>query len=247
MRHLVGILGYNDQARLDKCATSLLANLPEDTAVWLVDNGSTPLRTPDGLTAHYVAAQTGGGFTAALRWFLTQARILQCETATFCNDDLEFEPGCLARMIETALEPRVGVACPMQVAMHNPQVIICGGTGAAYPGGMHRTGQRGISWREARDARWMPFAAVTFNMAALLDIGMPDAEMTLWFSDSDYCIRARLAGYRVVYLGEQAVVRHEQSASVNRMEDEARRLRFVLDQTAFRRKWGGGILQEYST
>lgn len=247
MKHLVGILGYKSQPALDRCAASVLSDMPDDTSLIIVGNGPDPLLQPPGTVAHYVHDQTHGGFTAGLNWFLAHARTLLCDTATFLNDDLELEPGCLRAMIVAAEEPGVALACPMQVAMCTPSIIICGGTGAAYPAGMHRQGQRGAAWGKAEDVRWMPFAAVTFNLRAVADIGQADNNMTLWFSDSDYCIRARLHGYRVRYLGDGAVVRHEQSASINTMDEDDRRIRFTADQLAFHRKWGGGILADYST
>lgn len=248
MQHLVGILGYNSQPRLDKCAASVLADMPPDSSLIIVDNGKEPLLQPPGAVAYYVRDATKGGFTAALRWFLRRALDEGCETATFLNDDLFLEPGCLAAMIKCAAEePAIGVVAPMQVAMSNSQIVICGGTGRAYPAGIHKQGQRGIAWRAAQDCRWMPFAAVTFNMEAVRDIGLPDPNMQLWFSDSDYCIRARLHGFRVRYLGEQAVVQHEQSAAINTMDQEARAVRFTADMLAFKRKWGGDILTDYST
>jgi GT2 family glycosyltransferase len=164
----------------------------------------------------------------------------------FLNDDLELEPGCLAAMLAEVDKPRVGMTFPMQVAMHNPQLIICGGTGSAYPAGQHKGGLRGQAWREPTPVRWMPFAAVAFNLDMVRDIGLPDDTMRLWFSDSDYCIRARLQGWHLLYLGDGAVVRHEQSASINAMDTGERERAFLRDQTAFARKWGGGILSEYS-
>lgn len=247
MRHLIGILGYNNQARVDKCAASVLADMPEDSALIIVNNGLTPMLQPPGTVTHYVQDQTGGGFTAALRWFLEHARTLLCDTATFLNDDITMEPGCLRAMVEAAEGPRVALANPIQVDMFNSQIVICAGTGKAYPAGIHKMGQRGTFPMPVEDARWMPFCATTFNMAAVRDIGLPDPNMCIWFSDSDYCIRARLQGWRVVCLGETAVVRHEHSAAVREMQEDDRRHAFEADQTAFARKWGGGLLAEYST
>lgn len=247
MQHLVGILGFNNQARVDKCIASVLADLPEDTTVVLFDNGVNPLASPPGCEYVPTHWQTRGGFTPALRLFLQTANAEGCDTATFLNDDLQLEPGCLAAMIAKAQEQGVGLAFPMQVDMYNPQVVICGGTGAAYPAGIHKGGQRGVVPAPVEDTRWMPFAAVTFSMRAVEDVGLPDPNMTIWFSDSDYCLRARLQGWRIISLGETAVVRHEHSAAVKEMQEDTRRHAFEADQTAFARKWGGGLLAEYST
>ncbi|HOD20633.1 MAG TPA: glycosyltransferase [Candidatus Fermentibacter daniensis] len=249
MKHLIGILGFGSQGRVNTCAASLATDKPADSAIWLVNNGADPLAPPAACDyVVHIHEQTRGGFTEALRVFLRQAQTMLCQTATFLNDDLTMEPGCMQAMIDYATqEPHVALVNPMQADAYNPEVIICGGTGPAYPAGIHKVGQRGMQPAPVEDVRWMPFCATTFNLAAVQDIGMPDPNMRIWFSDSDYCLRARLHGWRVVHLGEQGVVRHEHSASVNAMDPAARERQFLADQAAFERKWGGGLLAEYST
>lgn len=249
---VIGILGWNSAARLDRCLRSVLATMPENCRVQVWDNGPSEVPVTDARVEYrYCNAATGGEFTAALRLFLIGALEDRAPVAVWCNDDLDFEPGCLTRMIEAARRVTVGLACPMQVAMNNPAQIICGGTGAAFPQGIHRIGARANGdWKDAKEVRWMPFAAVAFNMTAVQDVGLPDGSMRLWFSDSDYCIRCRYHGYAVQYLGAEAVVRHEQSASINEARaerEDAMRERFMLDQAHFRRKWGGQVLAEYSS
>lgn len=260
---IIGVLAWKNPERLARCLRSILATLPPDEVcrveVWNNAPDSVGPQ-PEGVGVYNVNEQTRGEFTAALRAFLTHARARGAACAIWCNDDLEFEPGCLSAMVaECRNNPRAAIVAPMQVAMHNPGIIICGGTGRAYPAGEHKTGQRGQVWRERRTVRWMPFAATAFNLAGapspVDDIGLPDGNLRLWFSDSDYCIRARLAGYEVVYLGEAAVVRHEQNASINAERKAAEasaapdplRDRWVLDQATFARKWGGQQLEEYSS
>ncbi len=249
MTHLIGILGYNNQERVNKCAASVREQLPLDTQLWLIDNSAAPLDPPPGCDyVRWVRDQTRGGFTESLRAFLRMAQDNECKTATFLNDDLTMEPGCLHAMLGYATqEPHVALVNPMQVDAYNPQVVICAGTGPAYPAGIHKVGERGRVPAPIEDVRWMPFCAVTFNLAAVRDIGFPDPNMRIWFSDSDYCLRARLHGWRVVSLGDKGIVRHEHSASVNAMDQKVRERAFLADQTAFERKWGGGLLAEYST
>ena len=249
MTHLIGILGFNSQERVNKCAASVAEQKPPDAQLWLIDNSDAPLAPPPGCDyVRYVRDQTRGGFTAALRVFLRIAQDNECKTATFLNDDLTMEPGCLKAMLDySTQEPHVGLVNPIQVDAYNPQVVICAGTGPAYPAGIHKVGQRGVVAAPVEDVRWMPFCATTFVMEAVRDIGLPDPSMAIWFSDSDYCLRARLHGWRVVSLGDKGIVRHEHSASVNAMDQKVRERKFLQDQTAFERKWGGQLLAEYST
>lgn len=252
--HLIAILGFNKQDRVDRCAASVRETLPADLCEncdpILLDNGQTELTAPEGFRRIAAYPSSHGGFTAGFNVLLRGAGRYSegpPATVTVLNDDLTVEPGCLAAMIAAAQEEGVGMAFPMQVSMSNPRVIICGGTGKAYPAGEHKTGIRGERWGKRERCRWMPFAAVTIAARTLELVGLLDDNMRLWFSDSDYCIRTRLAGLDLVYLGEGAVVRHEMSAAIREtMDDRGRWRQMAEDRCAFERKWSGTILAEYS-
>ena len=117
MRHLIGILGFNSQERVNKCVASIGAQKPADSAIWLINNGVEPLAPPSACNyVVHIHEQTRGAFTEALRVFLRQAQTMLCQTATFLNDDLTMEPGCMQAMIDYATqEPHVGLVNPMQV------------------------------------------------------------------------------------------------------------------------------------
>jgi GT2 family glycosyltransferase len=139
-----------------------------------------------------------------------------------------------------------GIACPMQVDMAVPDRVIMGGTMQAYPAGIHRIGTREqITAMGPRDYPWLPFCVAAFHPAMIQEVGLPDANLRMWFSDSDYAIRARQAGWRVM-LDPRAVVRHEHSAAVTEHRGPDLDRVFVMDQSAFQRKWGGATLEEYS-
>ena len=232
------IIGFNNQERVDRA----LASIPSGIPCTILDNGTVPLTVP---TTDAECIRTGPGyFTHALTVGILDA---MCEEAVpiVCNDDIELDPGCIDAMMKH-IEAGAGIVCPIQVDMAVPDSVIMGGTMAAYPAGIHRTGHRQLfDGTEARDWPWLPFCVAAFHPSMVQEIGLPDANLRMWFSDSDYCIRARLAGWSVI-LEPGAVVRHEQSASVNEYRDDALNSAFVMDQAVFTRKWGGAILEEYS-
>ncbi len=62
MKHLIGILGFNSQERVNKCAASLAVDKPVDSAIWLVNNGVEPLTPPPACDyVIHIHEQTGGG------------------------------------------------------------------------------------------------------------------------------------------------------------------------------------------
>jgi len=232
----VYIIGFNSQERIDKAFRSI----PDKFEKILLDNGATTLTAPDGVEYH----KTGPGyFTDAFNYALLDA-LQHNAVPIVCNDDIEMEPGCIEYLLaEIALG--AGLACPMQVDMAVPDSVIMGGTSEAYPAGIHKTGRR-AEFTESLDYPWLPFCVTAVNPEMVRMIGTLDKCLRMWFSDSDYCIRARQAGWSCMFV-PSAVVRHEQSASVNESRTSYLNQIFVLDQAYFaERKHGRGVMEEYS-
>ena len=233
----VYFIGFNNQARIDKAVASVRGEYP----ITLMDNGAEKLTAPDGVD--YL--KTGPAyFTSAVNKAILSSS-MDNEIAIVCNDDIELEPGCLRKLVES-VEAGAGMACPIQVDMAVPDRVIMAGTMQAFPAGVHRTCSRETATEAGpRDYPWLPFCVVAFHPAMVTEIGTLDTNMRMWFSDSDYCIRARQAGWRVM-LEPSAVVRHEHMGSTGPGRGHTLDMLFVTDQSAFQRKWGGAVLEEYS-
>lgn len=164
------------------------------------------------------------------------------EPVCICNDDVQFENFVKwQKRAEMAMKNHnAGVVCPVQADSKNPHSIIMGGTIQAFPGGVHRMGTREMHCAEKFDrAKWLPFCVAAFNPDAVKATGLLDEQMVMWFSDSDWCIRNRLAGFEVI-LDRGSVILHDNHASVGLIEHGTpNAVRFTADQEAFRRKWSG--------
>jgi GT2 family glycosyltransferase len=171
------------------------------------------------------------------------------EIVCIYNDDIVFEDfeGWTARVTEAIVAHDAAIVAPVQADMKNPQSVIMGRTYAAFPGGMHGTGTRKDNCRDAFEpCKWIPFCAVAFNPRALRVVGLLDEQMCMWFSDSDWCLRARLAGFNVI-LDRGSIILHENHATTGAIEPGSpNAIRFIADQEAFRRKWGGDQLADMS-
>jgi GT2 family glycosyltransferase len=97
-------------------------------------------------------------------------------------------------------------------------------------------GERDINQHSAdKDVEGVVFACVYLKREALDRIGLLDEEYFSYFEDTDYCFRAKEAGYRVVYCGSVKVVHHENVST--RINGIRHRDVFERAQTVFRRKW----------
>ncbi len=260
------VIGYKNQARVNRCVASIWTTAP-GVHVVVVNNGPTPLTIDDtrnastGTHMDWVIAGPGKGFTsganAALRHAMTYwGGVGHKEAAgephlvvpVLLNDDLVLHDGCIDYLM-AALEdnPGVGMVAPMQTALDNPSYLICGGFGAAYPAGEHEAGHRDDPrFQKERGCKWLTFAAIAIRPELIATIGLLDENMPMYFSDSDYSLRATSAGWKLL-LTPQALVGHENHAATHEAFDDKKRYRlFVRDQAAFEYKWAGGILSGVS-
>ncbi len=234
MNPRIYVIGFNSQKRINKA----FASIPAKYQRILLDNGSIALKAPDTVE-HYV---TGPGmFTDAFNWAIRDA-MEHDAIPIICNDDIAFEDGCIELLIDE-IEKGAGLACPVQVDMSLPNNIVMGGTIQCFPAGIHRTGIRGRHHTKNCDYPWLPFCVTAVNPEAIRQVGYPDARLKMWFSDSDYSIRIRAAGFSVMLVAD-AFVRHEQSAAINASRSDKLDRQMALDRMCFERKYGGQILEE---
>ena len=83
------------------------------------------------------------------------------------------------------------------------------------------------------------FACVYIKRDVLERVGPLDEDYFSYFEDSDYCLKARRHGFKVVCCGSATVVHHENtSARVNGVSHEGM---FLSSQKVFKRKWQGAL------
>lgn len=120
--------------------------------------------------------------------------------------------------------------------------IIFGGSLECYPTGRHKSGHvsRG-DWSVPSEERWVTFCSVLIRRDLVEEVGLMDGSMATYYSDSDYCLMARHAGFGVGYAGMDSFVFHKVGQSV--YTSEAQRRIFRQDHMAFWNKWIGGDRQ----
>src|SRR3954453_8326081 len=148
------------------------------------------------------------------------------EVVVIMNNDVEVVAGTLEGLVEAAREPGVGIA----------------GTRLLYPDGSLQHGGAGFFATNGpplpyhlfhHQAGDLPYTACPLELdvvtAALMALpravydelgGFDEAFLNGW-EDTDMCLRARVAGHRVVYRGDLVAVHHE-GASRGRTEADVR-------------------------
>ena len=133
--------------------------------------------------------------------------------------------------------PETGVVGFKILSMDDPDFIHHGGTGACIPAGVHKIGRVSLSQLEKRSyEKWVTGASMAISAGCVLEIGLLDGRMFNYGSDSDFCYRARWAGFSVVYL--PIPIKHKIGQSQNPSLEQIRVIKG--DMLTFQCKWLNG-------
>lgn len=176
------------------------------------------------------------GYTQAMNVLMRRPVAQRSRYLLLLNQDAQLEPHLALKLASFMDEhPRCAIAGCKQVDPENPDVITHGGTGPAYPWGIHLGGSvaRG-DCAISRQFDWVNGAAMIVRSAALPSIRLMDERFFMFYSDGDWCLTARQKGWQVWYCAD-AVVKHVGGASLT---NNPERDQIVLaDQAAFAAKW----------
>lgn len=230
----VVVVNWNRASLLRACLQSVAAQRGVDFEVILVDNAST-----DG-SADMAEAEFGHTGLLNLRVIRNTTNLgfcagnnrgIEASRAPFIallNNDAEAAPGWLKALLE-AFEgrPEVGMAASKVLVYEDPSRIDKAGH-LIYPDGQNRG--RGAGERDrgqydrVEEVLWPDGCAAMYRRAMLDEIGGFDEDFFAYADDAELGLRARIAGWKCLYIPE-AVVRHHRAASLG--VASARRLELI--------------------
>lgn len=213
IRSTVIIPNYNGMKYIENCLASLEG---EPAALILVDNGSTDgsremveEKFPD---VRIIALKQNQGFCRAVNLGVEAS---ETTYVILLNNDTRVEKG-FVRALEHGLErdERVCAGSAQMVNLHHPERIDDAGDyycalGWAFAAGKDRPRE---GYRRPREIFSACGGACIYRREVYLQIGMLDENHFAYLEDVDLGYRARLFGYRSLYVPE-AVVYHAGSAS----------------------------------
>jgi hypothetical protein len=138
---------------------------------------------------------------------------------------------------EFVKSPKTGVIGFQIRTFDDDDFIHHGGTGQAFPAGVHKVGRVSLgNLQERTEEHWVTGASMAISSGCILEIGMLDEKMVNYGSDSDYCFRARYNGFRVVYL--PIPILHKVGQSGNPSPEQVKVIK--TDMLVFQNKWMTG-------
>jgi len=236
-RAAVIVVSWNGEAHLTDCLAAILAQAGPGDDVIVVDNGST-----DGSVAlvreryprvRLVENGRNLGFAGGCNVGL---RAAQADRLILVNQDVVAQAGWLEGLLEALALPEVGVA-GSKLLYPDDTVQHAGGL-LRYPLALpeHR-GYREPDygqWDETCDVDYVTGASMGLRRAVLDEIGLFDEGFfPAFYEETDLCLRAKAAGYRVVYAPGSRALHHETTTVARESTDYHRwmgrgRLRLVL-------------------
>jgi GT2 family glycosyltransferase len=184
--------------------------------VIVVDNGSTDdseERVRNAFPgAHWIQTGANLGFPTAVNAGLDRSA---AEWVLLLNNDATIEPDALVRLFELEIPDDVGTIAMQMRFVDRPQVVNSAGIGVDVLGvayDRHLGTAAGGAASSPGEVFGACGGAALYRRAMLDDIGGFDGGIFLYLDDADVAWRARMAGWRALYVPE-ALVWHAHSAT----------------------------------
>ena len=206
------IVNYNGWADLQRCLPSVLASLPENSEVIVVDNcssdGSAGLIEREFPAVRLISNHDNNGFGSGNNIGVSYST---GEYLIFLNPDTIVAPGWVEAMLhELEADPANGLVTAKILLLDEPQKVnTCGNkihlTGITLCRGV---GQTSNDFEQTEEVGAVSGAAFAMRRRVFEEIQGFDDTLFMYMDDTDLSWRARLAGYRCL-LAPASVVYHD--------------------------------------
>jgi GT2 family glycosyltransferase len=222
------VVNWNRRELLRACLASLARQRGVSFETIVVDNGSA-----DGSAdvaerefgATVIRNTVNRGFCAANNQGIAAAR---GSLVALLNNDAEAEPGWLAGLERAfARAPEIGMAASKILEYDDPRRIDKAGH-VIWPDGQNRGRGTGAldtgQYDREEEVLWPDGCAAMYRKRMLDEIGGFDEDFFAYGDDAELGLRARIAGWRCLYVPD-AVVRHHRGSTLGRQS--AKRLALI--------------------
>ena len=204
------VLNYNGRGFLDGCLTSLASQTYSDFEVIVVDNGSRD-GSPDYIEENYPWVRLAKndenlGFAGGTN---VGIRAAKGEFIITLNNDSRADSRFIEELIKPMADPEVGV-CAAKMLFPDGRInsagICISRSGAAWDRGMFEP-DRG-QYEFVEEVFGACAGAALYRREMLDEIGLFDEDFFLYLEDVDLAFRARLAGWKCLYVPGARVIHH---------------------------------------
>lgn len=196
------VVTYNRRELLKRNLSCLRANRPVQSIV-VVNNGSTDGTTEwlkeqkDLIVIHQENVGGSGGFYRGIQ----HACQLKADWIWCMDDDVFPRADCMEHLLQHADDPSVGILAPRRLMEGNiftndfRQVNLTNPFASMY--------QKKLKKQQVDapvEICGTAFEGLCIRREAVEAIGLPNKDLFIFCDDTDYCLRAVLAGYKILYI-----------------------------------------------
>ena len=202
------VLNTNRKQDTLECLASLAGSVGPANHVIVLDNhsrdGSVEAIRASFPQTEIIAIETDRGYAGNNNVGVRAARAFEPEWVLILNEDTILAPDCLRELVAAGeADPRIGMVGPMVFHHDEPEVIqSAGGRLGPYWESIHlgaNEADRG-QFPQTRPVDWISGCALLVRQTLIDEIGMLDERFYYYWEETEWCLRARKAGWRVVHV-----------------------------------------------
>lgn len=201
MKVIAVVVTYNRSQLLKRNIASLRKNSPH--AIIVVNNGSTDD------TGEWLAEQTdlivitqanvggSGGFYTGIQ----QAMERGADWIWCMDDDVFPRPDCLSNLLDHTASEEVGILAPRRLMEGNIFTNDFQAVNLTNPfSSMYKKKLKKQVINKPVEILGTAFEGLFIRKETVEKIGLPNKDLFIFCDDTDYCLRAVLAGYKILYI-----------------------------------------------
>ena len=202
------VVNWNGRDVLEPCLRTLLASSYSNLSVLVVDNASSDGSAQfvrDEFPSVRVAEQSSNlGFAAGVNAGLEYTLDEGADYVLLLNNDIELDGNAVSALVEAALaHPSSAFVGPMIYYADRPSVIwSAGGAVSFWTGNIRHVGLReedAGQYVGVMEVDYVTACAVLASAEAVRTVGPMDEGYYMYNEDTDWCVRARDAGFDVLF------------------------------------------------
>lgn len=204
MKIIAVVVTFNRLELLKKTISCLRAT-PELETIVVVNNDSTDgtavwLDNQQGLVViHQSNVGGAGGFVTGMK----RAHSMGADWIWCMDDDVFPRPDCLGELLRNVDYPQVGIMSPRRLVEGSIFTTEFKDYDLSHAFASTSIGPlRKISVDNVTEIAGAAFEGLFINRQVVDSIGYPNPDLFIFYDDTDYCIRAYLAGFKLLYVPE---------------------------------------------
>ena len=213
-RPMIGalIVTWNRRQDVLECIESVKQSSYPRLAVYVVDNAS-PDESYEAIAARHpdvnlTRSEDNLGFAGGNNLGLSRVLEDGVDAVLLLNDDLVVGKEAVERLVERSEDPEVGALAPKVFVHSDPGRIWAAGGMIDSRGGAVQRHCGELDLGQADEPAEIDYAvgcAMLVKTEVVRQVGPMDPRYYMYYEESDWCRRMRLAGYRIFYVPESHV------------------------------------------